>query len=281
MSIENISLIIKISSYFVMIIICILFFILLYKLIKKVDISKYRIDKEIDKKYKNDGKISSMKMNMSKMGIMYRVQDYDLNPSWYILVRITVGVLIGVILYLLTNKIIIIAIGIFAGYIIVPIYFKKKNKDDNEDMMMDLYNTYANFKIQMGAGIYIIDSLEAAHNIANNKRYKEALGELILNFADKTIPTEEAINIFKNRFDNRQIDKLCALLENCIQYGNSEEYAQDIMTEIQSLITANTLKTENDIENKAGLIKFAFFGVIIFLVAYSLYMEFANISLFE
>ena len=129
MSIENISLIIKISSYFVMIIICILFFILLYKLIKKIDISKYRIDKEIDKKYKNDGKISSMKMNMSKMGIMYRVQDYDLNPSWYILVRIMVGVLIGVILYLLTNKMIIIAIGIFAGYIIVPIYFKKKNKE--------------------------------------------------------------------------------------------------------------------------------------------------------
>ena len=280
MSIENISLIIKISSYFVMIIICILFFILLYKLIKKIDISKYRIDKEIDKKYKNDGKISSMKMNMSKMGIMYRVQDYDLNPSWYILVRIMVGILIGVILYLLTNKMIIIAIGIFAGYIIVPIYFKKKNKDDNEDMMMDLYNTYANFKIQMGAGIYIIDSLEAAHKTANNKRYKEALGELILNFADKTIPMEEAINIFKNRFDNRQIDKLCALLENCIQYGNSEEYARDIMIEIQSLITANTLKTENDIENKAGLIKFAFFGTIIFLVAYSLYMEFADISLF-
>lgn len=280
MSIENISLIIKISSYFVMIMICVLFFILLYKIIKKVDLSKYRIDKEIDKKYKQDGKISLMKTNMSRMGIMYRIRDYDLNPSWYILVRITVGVLIGFILFLFTNQLLTIPIGIFIGYIIVPIYFRKKNEQDNEDMMMDLYNTYANFKIQMGAGIYIIDSLEAAHKMANNKRYKEALGELILNFADKTIPMDEAINIFKNRFDNRQIDKLCALLENCIQYGNSEGYAKDIMTEIQALIAASTLKAENDIESKAGIINFSFFGVIVFLVAYSLYMEFAGISFF-
>lgn len=276
----SIGLIIKIATYIVMIIICILFFILLYRIIKKVDPSKYRIDKEIDKFYKNDGKISAMKLNMSRMGIMYRAGDYDLNPSWYILIRLTVGTIIGIILYLISNNLLLIPIGIIIGFIIVPFYFKKQNANDNEDMMMDLYNTYANFKTQMKAGIYVIDSLEVTHKIVNNKRYKEALGELILNFADKTISTSDAIEIFKNRFDNRQIDKLCALLENCVQYGNSENYAKDIMTEIQALITASTLKAENDIESKADVIKFAFFGVIVFLVAYSLYMEFAGISLF-
>lgn len=122
-------------------------------------------------------------------------------------------------------------------------------------MMMDLYNTYANLKIQMSSGVYLTESLEYSHKVAQDDRYREALGELILNLSDKTISMQRSVEIFKDRFDSREIDKLCALLHNCVVYGISDSYANDIMGEIQGIILASTLESEHDIENKAGMRK--------------------------
>ena len=132
----------------------------------------------------------------------------------------------------------------------------------------------------MSSGVYLTESLEYSHKVAQDDRYREALGELILNLSDKTISMQRSVEIFKDRFDSREIDKLCALLHNCVVYCISDSYANDIMGEIQGIILASTLESEHDIENKAGMVNFIFFALIIALVGYTVFTNFSGLDLF-
>ena len=277
---EILSVSLKIISFLFLIGSCVIFFLLLQKIGAKTGDVGDLTRKGIDDAFKKQGKMSEYKRKLSKLGIMYRVGNYNLNPSWYIMARIAIGMLTALLFWLLFEEPMLALLGILVGYVGTELYFKKKNSDDNKAIVMDLYNTYANLKIQLESGLYIVDSLEYAHRIAANERYREALGELIINFSDKTIPMSNAVAIFKDRFDSKEIDKLCALLNNCILYGIQSSYTKDIMGEIQSLVLASTMEAEHDIESKAGIINFAFFAIIIFLTMYSVFTSFGNIDIF-
>lgn len=241
---------------------------------------KDKIFQKINEDDYTTGAMTGKRRTLSKLGIMYRVKNYDLLPSYYLVLRISIGLLTAVLLFLLTTKFITIPIGIVAGYFLTHMYFVYENKKDNEEMIMDIYNTYANLKIQMTAGIYIREVLEYTYTSINNERYKEALGELILNFSDKTVQSSDAILIFKDRFDSQEINKLAALISSFLQFGLNTNHAEDIMAEIQSLIQADTLKTEHDIEMKTGFINFAFFTEIILMVVYIVFTSFSTTGLF-
>lgn len=225
----------------------------------------HSFDVNIQKK----GQMNEKQLYMSKVGIMYRFGTYDMKPSQYMLLRFAIGILIALIGILLGGgaySLVAIPIGYFA----TDFLFKGLNKQDNEAMMMDIYNTYANLKIQLVSGIYIGDCMEYTYKIVQNERYKEALKELLLNFSDKTITSSEAIEIFRNRFNSRNIDKLCAMLSSFVEYGISDSYLQDIMFEVQELLEADEIKSRHDIETKTGMITFAFFVLVVILVAFGM-----------
>lgn len=275
----SIVMIVKIVRYMLILVLCILFFLSLMKTIPKAENIAPQAAKVVDKTLKERGVMNSYKTKLSKIGIAYRVGNYDLNPSWYIMARCAVGCIAMFFVYAVMKRITpIMLIGFAVGFFGLDFYYKKENEADNKAMIMDLYNTYANLKIQLNSGIYMTDSLAYSYNVAQNKRYKEALGELILNMADKTIPMEKAITIFKNRFDSVEIDKLCAMLHNYSQYGTNDSYAADIMSELNSIITASTLGAEHDIESKAGVVNFMFFVCIIALVGYSIMSQLSVIE---
>lgn len=277
---ETISILIKIATLITMLVSCIIFYSILQRIFKSSKDVGTIAKKGIDESFKRRGILSESKKKMSKLGIMYRAGDYNLNPSWYILARIAIGAIMGLILWGVSENILLFVVGLPVGFILTELYYKKKNADDNKAMMMDLYNTYANLKIQMEAGVYVIESLEYAHEVVQNERYKEALGELLINFSDKTLAMSDAVDIFKDRFDSKEIDKLCALLHNCVTYGSQASYTKDIMGEIQSIILASTMESEHDIENKAGFINLAFFAIIILITAYSVMTSFQGVNIF-
>lgn len=271
---------VKIAIYLVMAAICIFTFLLIMRISYRVGNLGEKITNKVDDTFTKNGTINRYKRKMSRLGIMYRAGNYSLNPSWYITIKATSGIILGLLLYGLLDRLILIPIGIVVGYFATELYFKHENKVDNKEIMIDIYNTYTNLKIQLKSGLYIGDSLEYSHSVAQNERYKEALGELVLNFSDRTIPMEDAIETFKNRFDSKEIDKLSALLQTFVQYGQNEEYTKDIMTEIQSIILSETMETEHDIETKANTINFAFFTIILAIVGYALIRNFAGLDLF-
>lgn len=275
-----VGILLQILTYVVMIGICVCFFLIINKIGKSAEGAGKRATEEIDDVFKKRGLMDKYKTTLSKQGIMYRVGNYNMNPSWYVCARLGVGVLVGLLMYALGNNLVLLLLGVPLGFVATNMYFKAQNQSDNKAIMMDLYNTYANLKIQMASGIYLTQSLEYSHKVAQNDRYREALGELILNLSDKTISMQRSVEIFKNRFDSREIDKLCALLHNCVVYGISDSYANDIMGEIQGIILASTLESEHDIESKADFVNFIFFALIILLVAYTVFTNFSGLDLF-
>lgn len=258
-----------------MVAVAVAFFYVIFSTLTKIYGKREEIFNKINASYQVAGTMSYKKLMLSRRGIMYRVNNYDLSPGYYLILKISVGILIGSLAFLLLMKWYAFPIGFAIGYLGVPLYFKYENNKDNEEMMMDIYNTYANIKIQMGAGIYIRECLEYTYEMTVNKRYKQALRELVLNFSDKTVSSTDAVKIFKNRFDSQEIDKLAALIGSFLQYGLNANHTDDIMTEIQGLIQADTLKKEHDIEMKAEMVTFAFFGVIIAMVVFMIFSSFS------
>jgi heme/copper-type cytochrome/quinol oxidase subunit 1 len=63
-------------------------------------------------------------------------------------------------------------------------------------------------------------------------------------------------------------------------YGAKAEYISDIMTQINSIMTAAAMKAEHNIEQKAEMTSFAFFAVIIFLVVYMVGTTMSGLNIF-
>lgn len=271
---------IKVLVYISMFVVAFFMFVLIWRISGLFLKKKDDFVREMNRRDVDSGTMTSKMRSLSKNGVMYRLHNYDMKPSYYVMLRISVGVLFGALLFFLLGKFIYIPVGILAGYILTHLYFVYENKRDNEEMIMDIYNTYANLKIQMSAGVFIREVLEYTYKMMTNARYKEALGELVLNFSDKTVSTQDAIRIFKDRFNSREIDKLAALISSFMQYGLNSNHAGDIMIEIQSLIQADTLKAEHDIEMKASMTNFAFFAVIIVVIVFAVFSSFSSAALF-
>lgn len=225
------------------------------------------------------GAMSAKQMFMSRYGIMYRMGNYNLLPSQYATIRIACGLVASFLgLSLFASP---LAIALFpVGYIGIELFFKALNKQDNENMTMDIYNTYANMKIQLSSGVYIGECLEYTYKIVKNERYKEAMKELLLNFSDKTMTSSEAIRLFKNRFECKEIEKLCSMMTTFVEQGISESYMQDIMYEVESLLEADAMKSQHAIESKTGAITFAFFVLVVAMVAFGMVSSFEGIDMF-
>lgn len=272
---------IKIISWLVILFFAVSVFFFIYKLLKKLENTAEKSIDKIDDHYNKKGKMGKEKKRLSKLGIMYRFSDYKMNPSKYEILRLFVGILVTLILFLLELNIgFFVLLGIPVGYILTDFIFKRLNIMDNESMSMDIYNTYANLKIQLSAGVYLGNCLEYTYKIVQNKRYKEALKEFILNFSDKTLTSTESIELFRNRFQSKEIDKLCSMMEVFVQYGVSENYLQDIMTEIQSILTADSMRAEHGIEQKTSFVIFGFFVLVVALVIIAMFKTFEGITLF-
>ena len=274
------SILIKIGIYAVALIFSAGVFLFVYRLLKKAEVGTQKAIGIIDENYKKAGELTDQKIKLSRSGIMYRFGDYNLNPSKYVALRLMVGIIVMAIMFvggLGTFSL----LGVIAGYIGTDLFFKFLNRRDNRDMEKDIYNTYANMKIQLSSGIYIADCLEYTFNTSKNKRYKEALSELILNMSDKTMTSYEAVQIFKNRFDSKQIKKLCSMLNTFVQYGISEVYIADIMTELQAVLTADTLRAEHDVETKTTFVTFILFTLIVIWVAIVMVQSFSGMDMFS
>jgi len=272
-------LVIRIAITLVMLAFSISAALLVYRLLNNAKNKAKESISGIDERYKKKGEMGREKKKLSRLGIMYRFHDYDMTPSKYEVFRIFVGVA-TVLILLLADVSWMSVVGFPIGYFFTDFFFKRVNASDNEAMSMDIYNTYANLKIQLSSGVYLGDCLEYTYKIVQNERYKEALKEFVLNFSDKTLTSTEAIEIFRNRFQSKEIDKLCSMMSMFVQYGISEHYIQDIMTEIQSILTADSLRAENAIENKTGFVTFGFFSLVIVLTVIAMLQTFNGVSLF-
>lgn len=280
-SIQIIQLIINILIPLLIGIICFIFFRFTMSLSSKTKQLSEEALEDLEKRVQNSVTGNKMKRYLSQMGIMYRMGDYNLSPVWYYMLRIGLGFLFSILsIFFFEFHITFIIIGFFLGYFGIDLFFKSQNQTDNKEMLMDIYNTYACMKIQLGCGFYILDSLTYAYKLAVHPRFKDALSELISNISNKTIGYEDAVALFKGRFLSEDINKLSSVLLNYTRYGQSEAYMQDIMNEIRGILSAVQMEEKHKTKMKSGMVCFAFFALVIALVFYVMIKDFSKIIIF-
>lgn len=253
----------------------ILMFILGFKYSKKE--MRSDIEKKINSSVKDK---NAYRLFLSQNGIMYRFHNYDMEPATYYFSKWAISVFIGIFVYLITFSIIIAALVTIALTLLMDRIFVSFSKDDYKEMQMDLYKTYMSLKNQLRAGVYINTTLTYVRNNVANVRYKEALSELILNLSSKDLSTDEAVQIFKDRFKSAQIDSLCSMLDSYFAYGFSPQLLNSLTSQIASTLKADSTKEQDYVDNKVSIIAVALIGIAILLILYAVAINAQDMQIF-
>ena len=273
---------IKIGIILMMVIICFYVFRSVFSFLSSIAEVTDTVNAAIDTSMKKRKSYKGTQKKLSRQGIMFRFENYDMKPSQYLTFRLFVGLIVGLAPLLIYERfsVILFAICFAVGFFGLDFYFQSKNKSDNKKMLHDLFNIYVTLKIQLSSNIYITNSLQSCREVVINKRLRKALDELIANLSDRTKTYMESVEFFRNRFNSEEINNFCMFLRSYGKYGISEKYLADIMSEISEISMAATLQDEHAIETKSNLINFLFFACVIAVVIFGAFSMIKNINIF-
>lgn len=232
--------------------------------------------------YDKSGRLNTMQLYLSKIGVMYRLNNYSLNP--YILLGILIGagfgisVIISLICKLEYFFIPIIALVIGIGIILV---FLQLNSTDNTGILMDICNIYTILNTDISNGVYLSDCLSHIRGITNNKRLQYALDELILNIKDNKTTIDESLILFANRFNSKEIQKLTGLLKRYITTGINDEFIEQVNKQTGQIITSINNDSGNASVGVSRIIGNLFTLIMFIAVIYYIYVNIkAGIKIF-
>lgn len=273
---------IKIGIVVMMGIICFHVFRSIFAFLNSIAEVTDTVNAAIDDSMKKRKTYKGAQKKLSRQGIMFRFDNYDMTPSQYLIFRLFIGLIGGVFSVLITGDFSVFFFAIFfvAGFFVLDFYFQSKNKSDNKEMLHDLFNIYVTLKIQLSSNIYINNSLQSCREVITNKRLMKALDELIANLSDRTKTYLESVEFFRNRFNSEEINNFCMFLRSYGKYGISEKYLADIMAEISEISMAATLQDEHAVETKSSLINFLFFSCVIAVVVFGAFAMIKDINIF-
>ena len=264
---------VKIIETIILLTVCIFGYILAYQGIAKVS-----SDEVTDKVYKKMETTISKRKDIGKLqkkinakGIPYYLGKKDISPTEYLCIRLVGAlIIIGISILLNFDGLVSILMGVL-GYIGIDFLMEQLNKRDNENMTNDIYQLFSNLRIQLDAGVYLINALMNCHYGIKNKRLRKAIDELITEMSSSNITSIEAIEHFENKFSNNgNIRNLAVLFKNYINYGVSESYLKDIMNEINDISASEALKAEHDLDNKTGILNVCFCCVLMAIVVFGM-----------
>ena len=209
---------------------------------------------------------------LSKTGVLYRRNDYNLNASAFIFEKIVISLLLIVLSFLIVpglfGKLGCAVVMGFFGFMLPDIAAIKKNRKDNDDIQDDIISIYNILKSHSKAGVYVSDSLIECQRAVSNGRIKAALTELNNNILSRNITIKEAVDQFNARFDNDQIDNLSVILKQSLTTGQIYDILRDISKQIEDI---NRLRTESEkarTKRQLKLMNVTFFVMVSVLALY-------------
>lgn len=226
---------------------------------KQVSNNKTRISSRSDK----------IRLMLSRKGFMYRFNDYELVPLTYLLFKTVITIVFCFIAVLFFGfSPIVLVVSLIAGFFFLDALFNALNKSDNESMADDIQNLYFTFIVHAEAGVHVLDSIRICMVECDNKRLKEALNEFINIVSTNRGSITDAINILRNRFDNKDITNFAAALRQAEETGVSAKMINSLLEQINAREEARNYEKEKSSERKMMLLLVAFIiGILgLFLV---------------
>ena len=152
------------------------------------------------------------------------------------------------------------------------------NESDNDGMLKDLRNLFELLKIQIHAGVYIIDALENCCAFIRSKRLKNSIKRL-LNEIYLSRNITEALEDFNASFRNKHVDMLVIILKQAMESGYSVNNLDSAFEQILDVEKAIHIKMENAVERNVQVLQVLFMAGMIAMAVYCSIVEFK--SLFE
>lgn len=209
-----------------------------------------------------------MAMYIKSNGVDYMLSE-SINPVSFIILKSVVGVLLGVFVLSETSNIVACVVAFVVGFWGVDYCVKKNNENDNKNMLMDIASIYDILKIQMGAGVFVTDSIYFCYKNCRNKRLKDGLLQLYIDILS-TSNIVESLRKFDAKFQNKNISTLCAVLEQYTITGQAIKTLDNISkknTMVQTLVNEQYKKTlEGKYHALIVLLAIGIFGVIFVVI---------------
>ena len=252
------------------------------KKLKLQDIRTYSPKKKENEKshkylsdyYDKSGRLNTAQLYLSKMGVMYRFNNYALNP--YVLLGILAGASFVVsVIITLACKLSCIFIPVIALAVIISIVviFLQLNSTDNTSVLMDICNIYTVLNTDISNGVFLSDCLVHMKEIVNNKRLKYALEELILNIKDDKTTIDESLILFANRFNSKEIQKLTGIIKRYITSGINDEFIELVNKQTSQIISGINNSSGNITIGMSKIIGNLYVLVMFVVIIYYVYVN--------
>ena len=200
-----------------------------------------------------------IKSYISRSGLGY-MSNGKVTPLVYVGMKFTFA-----IFFLLFG----LRINLIAGLVLLPIGYmgldfivNESDKDDNKKMLTDIKNIYDTLRIQTKAGVYITSVLTECYLVAHNKRLKAALLKLTSDIIAKS-DIEEALDEFKNKFNNEYLDTLVVIIKQSMKTGQAAKMFDDIKDQIKDIDAALAVNEKAKINAKTVMVQILMYSAII------------------
>ena len=224
--------------------------------------------KDLDKRIEYDMIDEKLQSN----GAKFRMGD-NFSPFDYLMLRLLIGLLlafIGLVLHPL-----LVVVGFFLGYYMVPFYFDYENKNDGKDMMDDVAAMFGIVSLQLRNGVYLSQVIYECYLSTTHPRLKKALLELSLEM-EKFGNVKEAATSFRSKFEDKYLDSFSKTLEQAEETGNAADLLKDLENQIEGINEAIAIREEQKVNSTAFFMQtLVFVGALVFMV-YVLFSMFSS-----
>lgn len=226
------------------------------------------------------GKAGELKFNqlkLSRKGIMYRLNNFNLTVPQYYLMRLIFSLAAGIICFAVSKHIVYVMIAFIISFIGIDITFIELNEADNKKVLSDICNIYVVLNIDISNGMYLSDCLNHIKATVSNKRLKIAIDELIQNISNRNTTVDESLILFSNRFSLKEIETLSSCILEISKNGINDNYAKKISEESEQIILDINKKNADKINRYMSRLTIIFILYVIFLCVYWICINF-NLS---
>ena len=272
--------IIEISIIILKIVIPILFCLLiLYSstIRKMYEKSLGKLENKMRKNRKGYFNYFAIEEKLKKKGAYYLFKE-DMNPAFYMIVKILFSLVFLITALTFTRNIILLLITALIGFFIFDLLLNIANNSDNTEMLTDLKEMVDILQIQTNAGIHLSESLISCYRAVSNKRLKYELLKLVNNVLLNN-DIVNSIDEFNERFDNEYIDVICVMIKQSQDSGFSIQIMQDISKQLAGLQKTINLKKQEKLDRSIQYIELAIFIGLLAVCIYVMGTELINVAI--
>lgn len=214
---------------------------------------------------------------LKKKGAYYLFKE-DINPAFYMIVKILFSLVFLVTTLTFTRNIIILLIAALVGFFVFDLILNIANNTDNAEMLTDLKEMVDILQIQTNAGIHLSESLISCYRAVSNKRLKYELLKLVNNVLLNN-DIVNSIDEFNERFENEYIDVICVMIKQSQDSGFSIQIMQDISKQLAGLQKTINLKKQEKLDRSIQYLELAIFIGLLAVCIYVMGTELINVAI--